>query len=187
MPQQKGGTGLGAHENISLRLTNYDDIFSNFDPRPYSERALSVDFLEEAKRASIDKPSGGLELRLLLPARVRNFNYENVIKKRMRDHFYKHAAIIGRKHAKFIRSGLTFIACGLVIMLFTALVLFNYSRNGLLPQFLLVLFEPAGWFLFWEGLDQVVFESKKILPELEFYTKMAESNVGFFSISKKDP
>jgi hypothetical protein len=186
MPQQKTAVGLGTHENISLRLTNYDDIFSDFDPRPYSERALSVDFLEEAKRASIDKPSGGLELRLLLSAKVRKPNDENVIKKRMRDHFYKHAAIIGKRHANFIRSGIMFIVCGIIMMFFTALVLFNYSKGGLIAQFLLVLFEPAGWFLFWEGLDQVVFESKKILPELEFYTKMAESNIGFFSISKKD-
>ena len=131
-------------------------------------------------------PNGPRTLRRRSPhARARRLAYENVIKKRLKDHFYKHAAMISRRHGKFIRSGAMFIACGVVIMFFTALVLFSYTRNSLIAQFLLVLFEPAGWFLFWEGLDQVVFESKKILPELEFYRKMAESNIGFFSVSQK--
>ena len=34
---------------ISLILDTYDDMFSSFDPRPYSQRALSEDFLSEAK------------------------------------------------------------------------------------------------------------------------------------------
>ena len=34
---------------VGLRLEKYDDIFSDFDVRPYSARALSVDFLEEIK------------------------------------------------------------------------------------------------------------------------------------------
>jgi len=48
-------------------------------------------------------------------------------------------------------------------------------------HFLLILFEPAGWFFFWEGLDQVVFESKKTKPDLEFYEKMAKSDIYFLS------
>ena len=32
---------------ISLLLDSYDDIFSDFDPRPYNQRALSQDFLAE--------------------------------------------------------------------------------------------------------------------------------------------
>ena len=35
---------------ISLWLDDYADIFSDFDPRPFSQRALSDDFLNEAKK-----------------------------------------------------------------------------------------------------------------------------------------
>ena len=31
--------------NISLVLDSYDDLFSDFDPRDYSQKALSDDFL----------------------------------------------------------------------------------------------------------------------------------------------
>ena len=51
-------TALLKKSEISLSLDNYDDIFSDFDPRPFSQRALSDDFLIEAKKASRDKVSG---------------------------------------------------------------------------------------------------------------------------------
>ena len=44
--------------NISLILDSYNDMFSDFDPRSFSERALSDDFLSECKRAARDKDIG---------------------------------------------------------------------------------------------------------------------------------
>ena len=44
------------HESkMSLILDTYLDIFSSFDPRPYEERSLSDDFLDECKKMVIDK------------------------------------------------------------------------------------------------------------------------------------
>jgi hypothetical protein len=168
-------------DNISLKLANYNDIFSSFDPRPYSERALSVDFLGEAKRASIDKPSGEIELRLMIPKRARKTEVEEVIKKRLRSHFERHAKKISEQNKKILRNGSIFTASGIMIMLIATFVLFEYPQSNFFTHFLTILFEPAGWFLFWEGLDQVVFESKKTKPELEFYDKMTKSDINFLS------
>lgn len=55
--------------NISLILDSYDDIFSDFDPRPFSEKALSDDFLVECKRAARDKDRSVVELKLLVPTK----------------------------------------------------------------------------------------------------------------------
>ena len=49
---------------IPLWLDNYNDLFSDFDPRHYSNRALSQDFLEELKRASRDKQTKTVNLKL---------------------------------------------------------------------------------------------------------------------------
>ena len=170
-----------SHENISLRLANYNDIFSSFDPRPYSERSLSVDFLGEARRASIDKPSGEIELRLLFPAKMRRLEIEKVIQKRLRAHFERHARKIEEQYKKIIRNGALFVAAGVIIMILASFILFEYSKNNLFMNFLIILFEPAGWFFFWEGLYQIVFEPKKTRPELEFYEKMAKTDIIFLS------
>jgi len=169
------------HHNISLMLNNYDDIFSDFDPRPYSERALSVDFLDETKRASVDKVSGGIELRMLLPSHLRNSEKEKTIKKRLKAHFERHAKEVQHQHNKIILNGAILIFTGIITMIFATFFLFKLSQTNMFTHFLLILFEPAGWFFFWEGLYQVMFETDKQKPDLEFYKKMARCEMHFAS------
>jgi len=44
-----------------------------------------------------------------------------------------------------------------------------------LKSFLIVFLEPAAWFLLWEGSDLILFSSREINPELNFYKKMLAS------------
>ncbi|MEI7477473.1 MAG: hypothetical protein WCJ81_02910 [bacterium] len=72
---------------MSLILDTYGDIFSSFDPRPYEERALSDDFLDECKKITDDKKIDLLELRLLIPKAQRSVVDEELIKKRLHAYF----------------------------------------------------------------------------------------------------
>jgi len=164
---------------ISILLDNYDDIFSDFDPRPYSVRAVSDDFLYEAKKAAKEKKPGTLDLKFMIPKEARNTSYENMIKKRLKEYFTgTYEAVKEELHKTFLK-GITLTVFGIATMLIATFVLFEYGEKGLLTAFLVVLLEPAGWFLFWEGLDLAVFESKKITPELEFNKKMSNCNIQF--------
>jgi hypothetical protein len=44
-----------------------------------------------------------------------------------------------------------------------------------------VVFEPAGWFLLWMGLDFLVYYSNKAIKEIDFYSKMKEVRIEFQS------
>jgi len=165
---------------ISLRVDSYNDIFSSFDPRPYSQKSLSVDFISEAKRAARDKTSGSLELKLLMEKKKRNNIHEKMIKKRMRNHFMHHRDMLLKEKKSMIRTGVSFIAFGIILMFFATLIIFS-GDTSLQWTFMIVLLEPAGWFLFWEGLNQIVFEAKKINPDLRFYTKMMKCRIEFLS------
>jgi len=165
---------------ISLRVDSYNDIFSSFDPRPYSQKSLSVDFISEAKRAARDKTSGSLELKLLMEKKKRNNIHEKMIKKRMRNHFKNHHEMLQKEKNSIIRRGCSFIAFGITLMITATLIIF-YGDQSLLLTFLVVLLEPGGWFLFWEGSNQIVFEAKKINPDLKFYTKMMKCRIEFLS------
>lgn len=164
---------------ISLWLDTYDDIFSDFDPRPYSQRALSDDFIMEAKKASRDKTSGSIELNLLIPTKLRDLHSENLIKKRLKEHFKKHYHSHLNDRKKIINSGFKFVGLGIVTMLVTTYILHQMPDDEFIWSFLVVLFEPAGWFLFWEGMNQVIFESKTVSPDLEFYEKMSKCEINF--------
>ena len=164
---------------ISLALDDYNDLFSDFDPRPYNERALSDDFLVEAKKAARDKASGALELKLMIPNAKRNKDDEVTIKKRLRDHFKRHHKMLRDEKNDIVYRGLLFAVAGVIIMFVAAFFFFEKAAYKLVDKFLLILLEPAGWFLFWEGLSLVVFESKKKNPDVTFYEKMASCEINF--------
>lgn len=175
---------------ISLWLDTYDDIFSDFDPRPFSHRALSVDFLDEAKRASLDKNLGKIEIRFLIPAKMRNFGIEEEIKRRLHDHFLKHHRNLIDEHKKTKKAGYRWFGIGVILLVFGG-ILYSYADqidvavHGFLANLgmniLIMIFEPAGWFLAWEGLDQVFFDMKHKKAELEFYEKMSKAEIHFTS------
>jgi len=164
--------------NVSLILDSYEDLFSDFDPRPYSEKAISDDFLQECKRAARDK-EGGFELELLVPQLKRNTTDEIVIKRRLKNHFQKH---FKQKHKEITRmreEGILWVIVGCFFMATTTIVK-TYSAS-LLTNFLIILLEPAGWFSFWEGLAKIFIQSRKEKPEQSFYMKMADIDVSFSS------
>lgn len=165
---------------ISLGLEGYDDIFSDFDPRPYSQRSLSDDFLVEAKKASIDKVSGTIELKFLVPKDKRGLAKESIIKKRLREHFKRHFTLLEKETKNILKLGFAFTLFGIIVMFIASFILFHYEKT-LFLSFLIVLLEPAGWFLFWEGSHIILFESKSKKPDLEFYEKMSECEITFLS------
>jgi hypothetical protein len=165
---------------ISLWLDSYNDIFSSFDPRPYSERALSEDFLNEAKRASIDKNEATIELKLLIPHAKRNLREENLIRKRLREHFRKHFAITKQGKKSIVKKGLLMALVGVIMMVGVTFIL-SKDYKTFLSSLAIVLLEPGGWFMFWEGLDLVFFKAKEENSTLEFYEKMSNCQITFFS------
>lgn len=165
--------------NISLILDEYDDIFSDFDPRSYAEKALSDDFLSECKKASRDKPTEqGIELRLLVPHNKRNFNEEVKIKKRLKDHFQKHFKTKEKEVSARKRQGVLWLAIGVVLITIASLII---DKEGQLFNVLVIILEPAGWFTTWTGLDKLFADMIEKQPEYEFYQKMAKIEVKFYS------
>jgi len=164
---------------ISIWLDTYDDIFSDFDPRPFSVRALSDDLLVEAKKAVREKKEA-LELRFLIPQAERKPEQEAIIKKRLHEHFRKHRNILEKEIKGTIRKGIFLAFFGFVLM--AAATFLAYTQKKMLSTFLRVLFEPAGWFSIWFGLEQIFYKAGEKKPDLEFYKKMSKVEITFSSL-----
>jgi len=168
------------HVNVSLVLENYEDLFSDFDPRGYGERALSQDFLDECRRSIRDHHEKELALNFLVPTHMRNETDEANIRHRLKSHFQKHA----REKLNEVRGikvrGVRFFIAGAFFMMIAA-YLYGLEGGGLGCRLLLVIFEPAGWFSFWTGLDQIFFTANDKMPDAEFYRKAAGMQITFSS------
>lgn len=164
------------HE-IPLSLEGYDDIFSDFDPRPYKQKALSEDFLKELNRASLDKRNGRIEITLILPKKKRNMKDEHTIKKRLKDHFRKHVIEKVKEISDIKKNGVRWLIIGSLLMILAAIIE-TYTKSFFMNLLVIVL-TPAGWFAFWMGGEKLVYESKEKKPDCEFYDKMSKSKIIF--------
>jgi len=165
--------------NISLIIEDYNDLFSDFDPRSYSERAISDDFLQECRRAARDKNEDDeVELRILTPKSKRNLKDEWKIKKRLKEHFSRHFKKEEQKIKKIKWEGFLWFVLGTIFIL--ALTLLQDSAlTGFFIQVVKTILEPAGWFSFWEGLGKIFIVAKEKSTGYEFYRKMAKAEVNF--------
>lgn len=164
---------------VSMILKGYNYIFSDFDPRGLHERSISDDFLREARKAVVDREGGEFELNFMVPHGIRNQTEENVIKKRLHEYFQQQADRLGSVRRKKVRRGLFFAMTGLVLMFIATWLLYIFKEQFFVFSFLVVLLEPAGWFFFWEGLDDVVFEADPNREERNFYQKMTRAKISF--------
>lgn len=165
---------------ISILLSSYNDIFSVFDPSEYSERTLSDDFIIQANNFSKSKEGNRMSLKLLLPASSRNEKEEKVIVKRLHSHFKDVYQQIGGDIKKTKRKGIILTGIGIVLMISASYLSFiKLERYHV--HLLIVLFEPAGWFLLWAGLDHLVYQSKSTKKDFDFYSKMSRSEIRFFT------
>lgn len=165
---------------ISLWIDRYDDIFSDFDPRPYSQRMLSDDFLNEAKKVVRETKPGMLELRFLAPKDLRNPDNENVIRRRLKDYFRKQAHAMEQEAKGVLKKGIVFAVIGVALMFIASLIYYMQSE-GFLTTLLLVIMEPAGWFMVWYGLDQIFYTSRENRADLKFNQRMAKAEMSFDS------
>jgi len=164
--------------NIGLWLDTYDDIFSDFDPRPYEERTISDDFLSELQKMVREDPEGVAELQLQIPEEQRDAPTEEVIVQRIHDYF-------GMKHEemesalrRLRRNALIMTCCGMLLSLAAGWLAF-FAAGKLPMSLLLVILEPAGWFLIWNGLDTLYSSVRSKKPQLEFYGKMTRCKIVF--------
>lgn len=163
---------------IKMWLDSYDDLFSDFDPRPYSRRAVSDDFIGQAKKVARDHLGNIDSLLLLLPESVRKQEHETAISRRLHSFFIHSCELIKADMKRIQKRAFSFLLAGVFFMLLAGYI--SYLEP---PQFyvhiILVLFEPAGWFLFWTGLDHLFSDSGKTKKELNFFKQMSAAGIKF--------
>jgi len=163
---------------ISLWLDEYDNFFSDFDPRPYSQRSLSDDFLYEVKKITHEIKPGVFEMTFLMPVNKRNKTIENIIKERLRSYFKKQFARLEKERITFRNKGILLTLLGIALMVCSTIATESQDVVPIL-RFLRAFLEPSGWFCTWYGLDHIFYTAKENSIELNFNKKMSRAEFSF--------
>jgi hypothetical protein len=169
--------------SISIWIDNYDDIFSDFDPRDYSERNISDDFLDELKKLSFESDFPIKELKLLIPEKERNAKQEKTIVKRLHTHFEEYDQYFHEQKKLNNRKGILFVLIGMGLML-AASYISSLDTENIIQNILFVIFEPSSWFLVWTGFDHLILLSKEQKSNFAFYSRISKCETVFTNIEK---
>ncbi|MCU0848585.1 MAG: hypothetical protein MUD12_11920 [Spirochaetes bacterium] len=173
-----GKQELLKQSKISIILDSYDDIFSDFDPRFYSERSLSDDFLNETKKVCRGKNFIYSSLQLMLPTKMRDKKYEDMIADRLHRYFEKHYYSTMEEIKAQRKRGAVFMACGVILMSLATYLSLEGGKSFIM-NFLRVLVEPGGWFCLWNGFDQIIFAPNQKKTDLSFFDTMSKIDINF--------
>lgn len=177
---KKPSADRSSHE-IRIWLDDYNDIFSDFDPRDYSERNISDDFLDEVKRVASESEDDVRSLRLLIDEKLRDEKTEATIVERIHSELSKSYRDYDGKRKKLRSRSILFLSAGLLMILGASF--FSYLKTDHpLMHIPLVILEPAGWFLTWTGFEQIFRSGKQSMPEYVFFGKLNKSKIVFGNI-----
>ena len=170
-----------AFREITITLDTYDDIFSDFDPRPYYERELSEDFIKEIHRRYMEDKRGRFEVHFTIPFSERDAKEEALIKKRLREHF----AIQMARETESIKStkarGYVYLLAGAAVLLSDAFALVVLNESSVFYRILSVLVVPAGWYGMWTGMGKVIDDPFASIERRALYEKFEKANYIFIS------
>jgi len=162
-------------QEVSIAIDSWDDVFSDFDPRPLEERTLSEDFVNELQKRHYEQPSGALLVKIWAPPRLRDAATEALVCRRLQECFALRAERMRTAIRRERRRGAVFFVCGflcLAAMAFTTLFV-------TLPQAWRALLEitlmPLGWFGMWEGVGKMVDLDREAVQQRTLYRHLAEA------------
>jgi hypothetical protein len=166
--------------SIQIALDGYDDIFSDFDPSPYSQRILSDDFIKEIQKRYIETKKGDFEVRFSLPDKLRDQKTESLIKKRLKEYFTAQLKEMENEIERKKQSGMIKFAIGFLLLAGEVINRF-YTKNDIVFDILSVLLVPAGWYGMFSGLESFFDLPQRTHDQRRFMRKFRDAIYLFVS------
>lgn len=163
---------------ISLWFDDYDEIFSDFDPRSYSHRVISDDFLNELRKVVSEVNTGKFDIVFLIPRSKISVVDEKIIKSRLHNYFHGQTEHFQSESKKLVKKGILITLLGMAVMFLTA-ILISKIEDKFFSNLLTVMFEPTGWFAVWYGLDHLFYLANDNKEILGFSKKMVAAEIIF--------
>ena len=171
-------------KEISIAIDTWDDVFSDFDPRPFNMRALSEDFMAELKKRYRETRKGAFLVIIYAPISLKDEAQEKIVIQRLKKHF-KHRSMQRQKEIKRIRTrGITFVVFGICSLGFLTLITYFKTFTELATEILGIIFMPLGWFGIWEGFSKIVDTSPVFIQEEILFDKLSKATYRFRHIEE---
>ena len=172
-------------KEIAIVIDTWDDIFSDFDPRPLNQRTVSSDFADELKKRYRETRKGDFTITIYAPQALQNSESERMVFQRLKKHF---RLIFLQKKKDLIRRrirGFIFVCIGISSLSFLTLATYFKFLSKLAIEIAAIILMPLGWFGFWEGLSKLIDTSPAFIQEEKLFEKLSKASYQFKYIEKE--
>lgn len=166
-------------KEIPIVIDSWDDIFSDFDPRPLGERILSEDFIIELKRRYRESKTGNFIVTICAPISLKDEKAESTVLMRLKKHFRHHLLQRQKEITRLRIRGVIFVAVGISFLTFLLLITYFKMFSELTIEMLSIIFMPLGWFGIWEGFSKLVDASPGFIKEEILFNKLSKATYRF--------
>lgn len=171
-------------KEISIAIDNWDDIFSDFDPRPLTERALSEDFIAELKKRYRETRRGTFFVNIYVPSRLKDPVQEKAVIQRLKKHFKHRSMQRQRELNRIRRRGAFFVIFGVFCLGLLILITYFKWLNDLAIEIVSIALMPLGWFGVWEGFSKIVDTSPVFIQEEFLFSRLSKATFKFSHIEE---
>ena len=172
---------------IAIVIDTWDDIFSDFDPRPLGERMVSSDFINELRKRYKETRSGDFLITIYAALFLKNVDSERIVTKRLKQHF-RQKFLQKKKILIYIRiRGVVFVIIGICSLSFLTLATYYKFLNELTIQLAGIILMPLGWFGLWEGFSKLIDTSPTLIEDTKLFEKLSKAKYDFRYIAEETP
>src|SRR3989338_2767113 len=141
---------------IAIVIDTWDDIFSDFDPRPLSDRMVSSDFINELRKCYKETRLGDFRITIYASPSLKHAETERIVNKRLKQHF-RQKFLQKKKILVYIRvRGIIFVITGICSLSYLTLATYYKFLHELAIQLFGIILMPLGWFGLWEGFSKLI-------------------------------
>jgi hypothetical protein len=164
---------------IAIVIDTWDDVFSDFDPRPLNERTVSGDFITELKKRYRETRRGDFIITICAPLNLKDEKSERMVTQRLKKHF-SHGYLQKKKELGNMRlRGTIFVLIGVGSLTFLTLATYFKFLSPLARELSAIVLMPLGWFGFWEGLSKLIDTSPVFIQEEALFRKLSKATYQF--------
>lgn len=172
---------------IAIVIDTWDDVFSDFDPRPLSERTVSGDFIDELKKRYKETRRGDFIITIYAPVGLKNDKSERMVTQRLKKHFLHRYLQKKKSIAKLRQRGAVFVLVGIASLTFLTFAAYYKFLSELASQMAAIVLMPLGWFGFWEGLSKLIDTSPGSIQDEVLFRKLSKATYRFRYLPEKSP
>jgi len=173
------GQRLDDLREIAVVIDTWDDVFSDFDPRPLSQRTVSGDFVDELRKRYREPRIGDFVITIIAPFALKDKKAERMVTARLKRHFRYRFLQHKKDLAAFRIRGAVFVCIGISALTFLTLATYFKFLSELAIEIAAIVLMPLGWFGFWEGLSKLVDISPSLTRERVFFYKLSQARYRF--------